>query len=122
VLTLFGRYVSIEGLFKRIFGADVNFDTLTPEEFEYKVSGRAIAAAAQGKPITPEVYRTWTDAEKNAFKDDSKPVDYLATLNSTRGLPYVCSFILFYSTLLLELWPASDRDRTDCVLISSDLI
>ncbi|KAF8307548.1 heme peroxidase [Clavulina sp. PMI_390] len=55
-----------------LFGPDANFDEITPELFELKVSGLSL-----GRPIDPATFKSMSEDQRNALKDDSKPRDYL---------------------------------------------
>lgn len=81
----------IEQTFKAIFGPDVQWDDLTPEVFEFKVSDFARMAAERGqgktdvKATTIEEYRKKSEFERNKEKDDSQPTDYLHTTRVARA-------------------------------------
>lgn len=61
-----------------LFGPTVNFDEITPDLFTLKVSGLAL-----GKPIDAATFKSMSEDQRNALKDDSKPVDYLNLGNQT---------------------------------------
>lgn len=79
-LTLLSRRVThprspkTESLFRSplLFGPDADFDAITPELFELKVSG-----LARGSPIDATAFKSMSAKEKFDLKDDSKPIDYL---------------------------------------------
>lgn len=64
-----------EALFRSplLFGPDADFDAITPELFELKVSG-----LARGSPIDATAFKSMSAQEKFDLKDDSKPIDYLS--------------------------------------------
>jgi hypothetical protein len=73
---------SPEALFRSplLFGPDANFDEITPELFELKVTG-----LSRGRRIDPAVYKNMSQEDRTRLKDDSKPRDYLNLTNRTEG-------------------------------------
>lgn len=73
-------HAPLEALFRSplLFGPNANFDEITPELFELKVTG-----LSQGRPIDPAAFKNMSEEEKNRLKDDSKPRDYLNLSNRT---------------------------------------
>lgn len=75
----------IDGTFQYIFGPQTQWDDLTPELFEFKISefGRKVAAQGLGQdpppPTSVDDYRKKSLAKRNEEKDDSQPFDYLQT-------------------------------------------
>lgn len=65
----------IEQLFRSplLFGPDADFDAITPELFELKVSGISL-----GRPVDATTFKSMSPQEKFDLKDDSKPRDYLS--------------------------------------------
>lgn len=74
---------SFQYLFTKSPGTPVNFDEITPEDFEYILGKKATAATynrlrdKSGKPVPPPNFDTLTHAQIDYLIDDSKPVDYL---------------------------------------------